>query len=125
MTLPIIERKLVFFSTPSEISSDRNVLVLPVLLRVSLAHNTLDMLDDRLERGSRPEVSRDTLLLQERLILIRDNSSTHQQNIISTLLPDELSDLGESGHVGTVEKTHSHNINVLIDSHLGNLLGRG
>src|SRR6266849_10036280 len=120
--LPMTERKPMIFHS-HQISLDRNVLVLPLLLRVPLAHNTLNMLDDRFERGPRPKIARNTLLLQQRLILVRNNSSTHQQNIVSTLLPDELGDFWEGGHVGTVEKAHSHNINILIDSHLRNLLG--
>src|SRR3989442_15560571 len=124
MTLPMTERKPIF-SIPIEIYSDRNVLALPFLFRVSLAPNHLNMLDDSLERCPRPEIARDTLLLQQGLILIRNNTSTHQQNVVSTLLPDELSALREGCHVGAVEETHSYNIHILINRHLCNLLGRG
>src|SRR2546425_12588786 len=117
MTLPMIERKPIF-SIPIEIYSDRNVLALPFLFRVSLAHNHLNMLDYSLERCPRPEIARDTLLLQQGLILIRNNTSTHQQNVFSTRLPDELSDLREACHVDAVVQPHRYNIHVLINCHL-------
>src|SRR3989442_13558653 len=105
MTLPMTERKPIF-SIPIEIYSDRNVLALPFLFRVSLAHNHLNMLDDSLERCPRPEIARDTLLLQQGLILIRNNTSTHQQNVVSPLLPYDLRDLREACHVAAFAAAH-------------------
>src|SRR6266849_922673 len=124
MILPMIERKPMFFQLPAKISLDRNVLVLPFLFRISLAHNPLNMFNDRLESGPRSEIARNTLFLQQRLVLVRDNPTAHEQNIVSALLPDELSDLREGSHVSTIEQAHSHNINILINCHLSNLLRR-
>src|SRR5713101_531670 len=124
ITLPMMDRKPMFFSTPTKKSSDRNVLVLPLFLRVSLVHNPLDMFNDHLESGPWAEIASDTLLLQERLILIWNNSTAHEQDIVSTFFPDELGNLGKSCHVSAVEKTHSYNINILVNSHLRNLFGR-
>src|SRR5438128_4318117 len=124
MTLPMIERKPMFFRLPARYPQTDMSWFLPFLFRVSLAHNHLNMLYDRLESCSRPEIARDTLLLQQRLILIRNNTSTHQQNIVSTLVPDELGHLREGGHVSAVEETHSHYIRIFINRHLRHLLGR-
>src|SRR5436309_13934606 len=97
---------------------------LSLLLRVSLVYNHLNVFNDCFESGARVEIASDTLLLQERLILIWNNSAAHQQDIVSTFLPDELGNLRKGGHVSAVEKTHSYNVNILVDSHLRNLLGR-
>src|SRR5256712_274119 len=101
IVLPIMERKPIFFR-PYGIYFFGKDLALLFLFGISRAYNALDMLDDRLERGPRSEIAGNSLLLQQRLVLVWDNTATHQQNIAPTFLPDELCNLWEGGHVSTV-----------------------
>src|SRR5713101_6232575 len=95
-----------------------NRLVGSRLLRVPLSNNPLDVLDNGLQRGAGTIIPCNPKLLQPRLVIVRNYSATHEQNIIAALLSDELGDLGKGRHVRAVEEAHGDHVNLLVDSHL-------
>src|SRR5713101_156206 len=88
------------------------------LLRVTLSHNPLDVLDNSLQRRAGTIIPRNPQLLQPRLVIVWNYSAAHQQYVIAAFLPDKLSYLWKGCHMRPVEKTHGDHVNVFVDSHL-------
>src|SRR2546425_11798860 len=79
------------------------------------------MIDYGLQRRSRAIIPCYPLLLQQRFVLVRDYTSTNQEYVVATSLPDQSCDFRESCHMRAVEETHSYDINILVNRHLRHL----
>src|SRR5438094_2115337 len=94
---------------------------LPALLPDSLN----DMIDYSLQRGPGTIISCYPLFLQYWFVLVGDYASADQEYVVATPLPNQSCNFRESCHVSAVEETHSYNVNILINRHLGHLFWCG
>src|SRR5947209_488156 len=74
--------------------------------------------------GSRSEDLLDPAFLELRDVLLRDDPSAEHQHVAGTLVPEELYDPREEGHMRARMTRQADRVGVFLDGRFGDLFGR-